>query len=114
MWFSGPRGRAVIASFDVDTTRTGADAVVRVIGELDVASAPRLRDELVDLVQHGVRAVTVDLAQLDFIDSTGLTVLAGGLKRLREQGGDLILRSLNPNAMKVFEITGLTKVFTIT
>ena len=55
----------------------------------------------------------MDLAQLDFIDSTGLYVLVSGLKRLRELGGDLGLRSPKPSAMKLFEMTGLSALFAI-
>ena len=55
----------------------------------------------------------MDLAHLDFIDSTGLAVLVAGLKRLREHGGDMALRSPKPSILRVFEITGLTQVFAI-
>lgn len=99
--------------FDIDVTQTDGAAVVHVTGELDLATAPRLREEFVRLMDGGVRTVTVDMAQLAFIDSTGLAVLVSALKRLREYGGDLALQSPNPGAMKVFEITGLTKVFAI-
>ena len=78
-----------------------------------MATAPRLREEIVGLVSRGVCAITVDLAHLDFIDSTGLAVLVAGLKRLREHGGDMALRSPKPSTRKVFEITGLTQVFAI-
>lgn len=103
----------MINAFDIEVTRTDGSAVVRVIGELDLATAPHLREEFIGLVNSGVHSVTVDLAQLDFIDSTGLAVLVSGLKRLREQGGDLGLRSPTPSAMKLFEMTGLTTVFAI-
>jgi len=103
----------VEADLDVDVTHTDAQAVVRLIGDLDPATASQLRTEFIDLVGHGVRTVTVDLGGLDFIDSTGLGVLVGGLKRLREHGGDLALRSPSASALKVFEITGLTKLFAI-
>ena len=78
-----------------------------------MATAPRLREEIVGLASRGVCAITVDLAHLDFIDSTGLAVLVAGLKRLREHGGDMALRSPKPSTLKVFEITGLTQVFAI-
>jgi len=103
----------VEADLDVDVTQADAQAVVRLIGDLDLATASRLRTEFIDLVGHGVRTITVDLGGLDFIDSTGLGVLVGGLKRLREHGGDLALRSPSASALKVFEITGLTKLFAI-
>ena len=103
----------VIPGFGIDVTQTDATAVVRVVGELDLATAPHLRKELAGLTNSGVRDVTVDLAHLDFIDSTGLYVLVSGLKRLRELVGDLALQSPKPSAMKLFEMTGLTAVFAI-
>ena len=86
---------------------------VRLLGELDMSTAPRLRDELVRLASDGAGVVTVDLSDLAFIDSTGLSVLITGLKHLRQHGGDLALRSPTPGTRKVLEITGLTEVFSI-
>jgi anti-sigma B factor antagonist len=107
--------KTAVAGFGTVVETDGADgvAVVRVIGELDSATAPRLREELIGLINRGIRSVTVDLARLDFIDSTGLGVLVSAMKRLREHGGDLVLQSPKPSAMRVLEITGLTKVFAI-
>ncbi len=86
---------------------------VVLLGELDMSTAPRLEDELARLLEAGAKLVTVDLSKLAFIDSTGLTVLINGLKRLRQQGGDMSLRSPTANTRKVLEITGLTQVFSI-
>lgn len=86
---------------------------VRLLGELDMATASLLRDELVRLTSEGATLVTVDMADLAFIDSTGLSVLITALKRLRQQGGDMALRSPTPGTRKVLEITGLTEVFSI-
>lgn len=91
--------------------RTGRAAVMQVQGELDLSTAPRLDKKLASLVDEGVLDVTVDLTGLDFIDSSGLHALVGGLKRVREQGGDLELRSPRPSTRKVLEITGLLSVF---
>lgn len=82
-------------------------------GELDMATAPELRDELGQLASEDPAPVTIDLSDLTFIDSTGLSVLVGALKLLRQQGGDMVLRSPGPGTRKVLEITGLTEVFTI-
>jgi len=87
--------------------------VVAVAGELDVATAPSLREELYRVIDRGVTKICVDLADMDFIDSTGLGVLVGALKRVKERDGTLELRSLPPSARRVFEITGLTQAFTI-
>ncbi|MGH9125944.1 MAG: STAS domain-containing protein [Acidimicrobiales bacterium] len=87
--------------------------VLAVKGEVDVYTAPRLREKLVELVSQGKRWIVVDLDGVDFLDSTGLGVLVGGLKRLRSHDGDLGLICNQQRIMKVFEITGLTKVFTV-
>lgn len=88
-------------------------AVLAVKGEVDVYTAPRLREKLVELVSQGKLKVIVDLEGVDFLDSTGLGVLVGGLKRLRSHDGDLELVCTQQRILKVFEITGLTKVFAI-
>jgi anti-sigma B factor antagonist len=87
--------------------------VLSVRGEVDVYTAPRLREKLVELVSQGHHQVVVDLESVDFLDSTGLGVLVGGLKRLRSHEGDLTLVCTQHRILKVFEITGLTKVFSI-
>jgi len=88
-------------------------SVLAVRGEVDVYTAPRLREKLVELVSKGQHNIVVDLEAVDFLDSTGLGVLVGGLKRLRSHDGDLSLVCTQQRILKVFEITGLTKVFTI-
>lgn len=87
--------------------------VLSVKGEVDVYTAPRLRERLVELVTDGKRKIVVDLEGVDFLDSTGLGVLVGGLKRLRSNDGEMTLVSTQSRILKVFEITGLTKVFSI-
>lgn len=87
--------------------------VVVVTGEIDVATSPELRRVLNDLVERS-RHVTVDLTATSFIDSSGLGVLVGALKRAREHDhDDLRLRGLQEPVRRVFEITGLTELFPI-
>lgn len=111
---STPESR-MAADAQAEFTRGGtADAPVLAIrGEVDVSTSAALRDELYGIVDTGARRVVVDCSEMDFIDSSGLGVLVGALKRVREKDGEIVLRSLNPSARKVFEITGLTKLFTI-
>ena len=97
----------------LDVTEHGTITVLAVRGEVDVYTAPRLREKLVELVSQGKHNIVVDLEAVDFLDSTGLGVLVGGLKRLRSHDGDLSLVCTQHRILKVFEITGLTKVFTI-
>jgi anti-sigma B factor antagonist len=95
----------------VEATEQDGVAVVSVFGEVDVSTAPRLRQQLVETASSGHDWVVVDLDGLDFLDSTGLGVLVSGLKRFRTQGGDLLLVCNARRILRVFEITGLTQVF---
>ncbi|QFY09439.1 anti-sigma factor antagonist [Nonomuraea phyllanthi] len=88
----------------------GDCAVLRVAGEIDVETAPQLRQRLVDLAGKGVRHVIADLGQVEFLDSTGLGVLVGGLKRQRTQGGSLTLVTDAERILRIFRITGLVTV----
>jgi anti-sigma B factor antagonist len=99
--------------FRISVRDEAGTPTVVVEGEVDVATAPALRDELYRLIEQGSRDVVVDLSGMDFIDSTGLGVFVGALKRAREGGGGMELRGLKPSARKVFEITGLSSAFTI-
>jgi anti-sigma B factor antagonist len=82
-------------------------------GEIDVYTAPNLKQQIINLLDEGVRHVTVNLTDVEYLDSTALGVLIGGLKRLRERDGSLDLICPNPRIKRVFEITGLDKIFDI-
>jgi anti-sigma B factor antagonist len=97
-----------VAEFQVDTS--GETAILRISGEVDISTAPQLRERLQQLES---RSVVVDLSAMTFIDSTGLGVLVGAFKRLRERGGDLVLRAPTRSARKVLELTGLSQLVTI-
>lgn len=90
----------------------GASAVtvVAVTGEVDVATAPRLRQELVALSSQGRHLLVVDLGGVDFLDSTGLGVILGALKRVKAAGGDIAIARAEPQVAKVFEITRLVDI----
>ena len=97
----------------VDSRQEGARTVVTVHGEVDVYTAPSLRERLNELVASGHYDLVVDMEGVDFLDSTGLGVLVGGLKRARSHDGTLRLVCDQEKILKVFRITGLTKVFPI-
>ncbi len=82
-------------------------------GEIDVATSPALREELYAIIDGGAKVLVVDLSELGFIDSSGLGVLVAALKHMREQDGQLVLSGLAQPALRVFEITDLTALFTI-
>jgi anti-sigma B factor antagonist len=80
---------------------------------VDVYTAPTLRDHISQLVADGQYHLVLDLEEVAFLDSTGLGVLVGGLKRVRAHDGTLSLVCTQERILKVFRITGLTKVFPI-
>ncbi len=97
----------------VTSRESGDRTVVEVRGEIDVYTAPVLREELTSLVDAQRTNLVVDLTQVSFMDSTGLGVLVGGLKKVRTLGGDLSLVIDQETILKVFRITALTQVFSI-
>ena len=82
-------------------------------GELDLATAPELRQALGLLSEQGKNHVTLDLTHLDFVDSTGLSVFVMAFNRAHAAGGSMVIRNPSLPVMRIFEITGLTSVFTI-
>lgn len=84
-------------------------SLVRVAGEIDIASAPRLREELIRCITQRGPRVVLDLTDVAFLDSTGLGVIVGVLKRARTLDGDLRLVCPSPTIRRVFEITALDR-----
>ena len=98
--------------FQVLVSRARGTVVVAIRGELDTYTAPRLQSHLQDLIEdQGNLAMVLDLSEMTFIDSSGLSVLVHALKRMRDHGGRLTLSSPKPATSKVLEISGLDKVF---
>ena len=87
--------------------------VISLTGEVDLYTAPEFKQQLLEVIDQGGRDVVVDLSNTTFIDSTTLGVLVGGVKRLRPNGGRLTIVCSDRNITKIFEITGLDRVFTI-
>jgi len=84
---------------------------VNLAGELDLLTSDEVRSALSELVDRGHHQLAVDLRDLAFIDSTGLAVLVGALKKVREHHGSLVLISADGHPRRVLKITGLDKVF---
>jgi anti-sigma B factor antagonist len=100
--------------FSVRTEQLSDDVyVIALAGEVDLYTAPEFKQELLDVIAKGAKHVVIDLSDTTFIDSTTLGVLVGGVKRLRTNDGQLSLICSDRNITKIFEITGLDRVFTI-
>jgi anti-sigma B factor antagonist len=87
--------------------------VVEVSGEIDVYTAPKLRETLLSLVDAGSYQLVIDMEGVEFLDSTGLGVLVGGLKRVRAHDGNIDIVCTQGRILRIFKITGLSNVFTI-
>jgi len=96
---------------DITIHGEGAERTVHLEGTCDLASAPQLREKLAELRPPTVRSLVIDVSGLDFVDSTGLGLLLGAMRRLREAGGSLALAGATGSVLRVLEITDLDKVF---
>ena len=103
----------ILVDLSVSSSEQGSVTVVHVEGEIDVYTAPLLREVLDKQVAAGRTDLVVDLEKVTFMDSTGLGVLVGRLKLVRGQNGSLRIVSAHERILKVFKITGLDKVFHI-
>ena len=84
---------------------------VYVIGELDVSTADQFKEYLYKLIDKEIRSIRFDLSNLDYIDSTGLGVMIGVLKRIKVENKEIYIESPKDNVKKIFSITGLDKIF---
>jgi anti-sigma B factor antagonist len=101
-------------NFEVKTDKVeDGTYVISLAGEVDLYTAPEFKEQLLEVIAEGGKDVVVDFSDTTFIDSTTLGVLVGGVKRLRAQDGRLSLVCSDRNITKIFEITGLDRVFTI-
>jgi anti-sigma B factor antagonist len=98
---------------DIRTEHDGDACLVTVVGEVDVYTSPMLKGRLVEVIEGGCKRLVIVLDGVGFIDSSGLGVLVGALRRLKERGDDLHLVCTREQVLKIFRITGLDKVFSI-
>jgi len=93
--------------------RNGRVTVIELTGELDAYTSARFREVMVEAIEEGGGNLIVSMTDVEYIDSSGLGALVGGLKRSSERNGRIVLVCTQPQVRKVFEITGLRKVFPI-
>ena len=103
--------RGVQMELSLTSRAEGEFEIIEVGGEIDVYTAPKLREAIVAAVDAGHTNLIIDVQKVEFLDSTGLGVLVGALKRVRADGGSLDIVCTQERILKIFEITGLDKVF---
>ena len=102
-----------MAPFHLEAITAGDCAVLRIAGEIDVYTAPELRQQVINLADNGTRHIVADLRDVDFLDSTGLGALVGSLRRLRLRQGSLKLVTSGGRVLQLFQITGLSRAFAL-
>jgi anti-sigma B factor antagonist len=96
---------------DLSSRADGDLHIIEVGGEIDVYTAPQLREQILTAIDKGHHVLVIDVRRVEFLDSTGLGVLVGALKRVRAEGGSLDIVCTQERILKIFQITGLDKVF---
>jgi anti-sigma B factor antagonist len=105
---------ALVPHFELDAQRSdGGVHVVSVSGEIHVTTAPRFREELNTVIEGGGTKLVLDLSAVEFIDSTGLSVLLNGLRLVSQRHGRMALVCTNPTVLRLFQITRLDATFDI-
>lgn len=100
--------------FRLESSRLSGDTtLIELRGQVDLHTAPELKEHLVSAIDEGAVNVVVDLTETTFIDSMTLGVLLGAVRRLRPRGGRLRIVCDDPNVRKIFEITLLDRVFAL-
>jgi len=98
----------------IEVANTTSPTTVVLTGEVDLSNARRLREVLLSIANSGEHRIIIDLGNVTFMDSTGLSALVGARKRFQSlERGEIILRSPAPTVLKVLEMTGLMRVFTV-
>ncbi len=97
----------------IKNTTTHDTFIIHVDGELDVYTAPRLKEAIAEGITRGHKSIVVDLTRVGFLDSTALGVLVGGRRSAHDQGGDVLLVVDTPHLEKMFRITGFETMFGI-
>jgi anti-sigma B factor antagonist len=102
-----------MADLLIETRTVNGTPILDLTGEVDSYNAPKLRDQMTQLIEEGKADLVINMTGVEYIDSTGLGTLVGGLKRASEHGGGIRIICPNEQIYKVFNITGLVRVFSI-
>jgi anti-sigma B factor antagonist len=97
----------------VKIRKYGNISILDLQGDVDTYTCGKLSSAFLDLLERGEAHVVVNMAEVGYIDSSGLGTLVGGLRRTRERNGTLAILQASPHILKVFNITGLSKVFQV-
>jgi anti-sigma B factor antagonist len=96
-------------NFCMNVVAEAEGVCVKLKGELDIAGAPELRDALAQLSEEPGCSILIDVADLTYLDSTGISVLVVAAKRIRSEGGSFAVANVSGAVRRILEITGLVE-----
>jgi len=100
-------------SLEIESKIQDSIIEIKPIGEVDIYTSPELKNQIFSLIEERNTSIIIDGESLEYIDSTGLGVLMSIYKKMQENSLNLEIINLKPNIYKLFDITGLNKVFNI-
>ncbi|GAA0351818.1 STAS domain-containing protein [Bacillus horti] len=100
-------------NLEIKLSTQGNKSIVYLIGEVDVYTAPQLKSQLFPLVEQNEHKIIVDLAQVEFMDSSGLGTIIGALKTAKNHNSEITLQHANERLQRLFSITGLSALVEI-
>lgn len=100
-------------TFHVASYPREGHAVIEVHGDIDLQSAPLLRQALLDCAEQGDLSIILDLEQVDFLDSTGLSAIIAGLRAMQNRQGCLMLAGIAPQIQRLLDLTHLNEEFRV-
>ena len=104
----------VVPHFELgEESADGGAHIIRVRGEIHVSTAPEFTQRLTSAIESGKTAIVLDMSGVEFIDSTGLSVLLNGLRLVTQMHGRMAIVCTNPTVLRLFQITSLDETFDI-
>ena len=97
--------------FELSVENDNQGRIITLKGEIDIYSAPDFKGSLYDAIGEGQQDIILECSDLSYIDSMGLGIMVGALKRIKEQAHEIVIRNPKSTVRKLFKITGLDKVF---
>lgn len=100
-------------NMQIKKTTEGTTHYIELVGEIDAYTVPKLQEELMPLAEQNKQTIIVDLSEVTYLDSTGLGILVGTLKKSHKHQSEVILKNMTKRVQRLFDITGLDEIFTI-
>lgn len=97
---------------EISKVEQGSELIVRIIGRLDTNTAPMLGEEMENSLVEGISSLVIDMAECDYVASSGLRVILGAQKKMNALHGTMVVKNVVGDVMEVFEMVGFADILT--